>query len=116
MYSFVLNKGNKLKAVKILKLIDKFLKSLNTDRNTFVTYILTLFTIYFVVDRIVEILFIFFTGMSVSYWRPMMYLFALACPVFAFYFSGPSKFVKNEKTKISFFYLYCIALYIIAVS
>lgn len=100
----------------MLKIIDKFLKALNTDRNTFVTYILTLLTIYFVVDRIVEILFMFFTGMSVSYWGPIQYLFALACPVFAFYFSGPSKFVKNDKTKISFFYLYCIALYIIAIS
>ena len=50
----------------MLKLVDKFLKALNTDRNTFVTYILTLFTIYFAVDRIVEILFMFFTGMSVS--------------------------------------------------
>jgi len=100
----------------MLKLIDKFLKALNTDRNTFVTYILTLFTIYFVVDRIVEILFMFFTGMSVSYWGPIMYTFALACPVFAFYFSGCSKFIKNDDTKISFFYLYCIALYIIGIS
>jgi len=99
-----------------LKIIDKFLKVLNTDRNTFVTYILTLITIYLAIDRIVEILFIFFTGMSVSYWGPFQYLFALACPVFAFYFSGPSKFIKNDKTKISFFYLYCIALYIIGIS
>lgn len=100
----------------MLKLVDKFLKALNTDRNTFVTYILTLFTIYFAVDRIVEILFMFFTGMSVSYWGPIMYTVALACPVFAFYFSGCSKFVTNDDTKISFFYLYCIALYIIGIS
>lgn len=99
-----------------MKIIDKFLKYLNTDRNTFLTYILTLITIYLVVDRIVEILFMFFTGLSVSYWGPIQYTFALACPIAAFYLSGPSKFIKNDETKISFFYLYCIALYIIGIS
>ena len=39
-----------------MKLIDKFLKKLNTSRNTFATYILTLVTIYLVVDRLVELL------------------------------------------------------------
>lgn len=99
-----------------MKVIDKFLKYLKTDRNTFLTYILTLITIYLVVDRIVEILFMFFTGISVSYWGPIQYTLALACPVAAFYLSGPSKFIKNDETKISFFYLYCIALYIIGIS
>lgn len=99
-----------------MKVIDKFLKYLKTDRNTFLTYILTLITIYLVVDRIVEILFMFFTGLSVSYWGPIQYTFALACPIAAFYLSGPSKFIKNDETKISFFYLYCIALYIIGIS
>ena len=51
-----------------MKLIDKFLKKLGTDRNTFATYILTLISIYIVVDRIVEILFMVFTGVSHSYW------------------------------------------------
>ena len=99
-----------------MKVIDKFLKYLNTDRNTFLTYILTLITIYLVVDRIVEILFMFFTGLSVSYWGPIQYTFALACPIAAFYLSGPSKFIKNDETKLSFFYIYCIALYIIGIS
>lgn len=99
-----------------MKIIDKFLKVLNTDRNTFVTYILTLFTVYFVIDRIVELLFMFFTGISVSYWGPLKYTFALACPVFAFYFSFASKFIKSEENKISFLYIYIIALYIIGIS
>ena len=73
-----------MKVVKFLKYLDKFLKILKTDRNTFFTYILTLFTIYFAVDRIVEMLLITFTGISVDYWGPFMYTFALACPVFAF--------------------------------
>ena len=86
-----------------MKIIDGFLKLLKTDRNTFVTYILTLVTIYLAVDRIVEMLFIILTGVSVSYWGPIQYTLALACPVAAFYFSGPSKFIKNDQTKISFF-------------
>lgn len=99
-----------------MKYIDKFLKFLGTDRNSFLTYILTLFTIYFVVDRVVEILFMCFTGIGTDYWGAIHYTIALACPVFAFLFSGSSKFIKNDKTKISFFYLYCIALYIISLS
>lgn len=99
-----------------MKIIDKFLKFLKTDRNTFLTYILTLFTIYIVVDRLFEILFMVFTGISVSYWGPITYTFALACPIFAFCFSFSSKFIKGQNTKLSFFYIYCIALYIIFLS
>ena len=40
-----------------MKIIDKFLKFLKTDRNTFLTYILTVITIYLAVDRIVEMMF-----------------------------------------------------------
>ena len=99
-----------------LKFIDKFLKFLKTDRNTFLTYILTLLTVYIVIDRFVEILLMVFTGISVSYWGPITYTLALACPVFAFCFSFSSKFIKGQKTKLSFFYIYCIALYIIVLS
>ena len=66
-----------------MKYIDKFLKLLKTDRNTFLTYILTLITIYLVIDRLVELLFLCFTGISLSYWGPIKYTLALACPVFA---------------------------------
>ena len=99
-----------------MKYIDKFLNVLKTDRNTFFTYLLTLLTAYIMVDRIVEMLIIFFTGMSVSYWGPIKYTLAMACPVFAFCFSYPSKFCKSDNTKISFFYTYCIALYVIGIS
>lgn len=102
--------------MKILKYIDKFLKFLKTDRNTFVTYILTLLSIYFVVDRLVEMLFIIFTGIGSSYWGPFMYTFALACPVFAFLFGFASKFASSNKMKSTLFNLYVIALYIIASS
>ena len=43
-----------------MKLFDKFLKKLKTNRNTFLTYILTLISIYILVDRVVELLFLFF--------------------------------------------------------
>lgn len=105
-----------MKVVKNLKYIDKFLKYLKTDRNTFVTYILTLFSIYFMVDRLVEMLFIIFTGIGTSYWGPFMYTFALACPVFAFLFGFASKFASSNNMKSTLFNLYVICLYTIAVS
>ena len=99
-----------------MKLIDKFLKKLNTSRNTFATYILTLITIYLAVDRIVELLLMIFTGVSYSYWGPIQYTLALACPIFAFLFSGSSEFASSKNKKVSIFYVYAIGLYIIAVS
>ncbi len=106
-----------MKAVKnLLKQIDKFLKWLGTDRNTFATYIFTLATIYVMVDRIAEMLILFFTGIGVSYWGPITYTFALACPVFAFLFSGSSSFAKSYKVKIFYLYVYCIALYVVGIS
>lgn len=100
----------------MLKLFDKFLKYLKTDRNTFVTYVLTLFTAYFIVDRVVEILFICFTGMCVNYWGPIMYTIALACPVFAYVCAIPSKFSKSDNLKKSFFDVFWVAFYIIGIS
>lgn len=111
-----MNYFNILKVVKNLKYIDKFLKFLKTDRNTFVAFILTLFSIYFMVDRIVEVLFIIFTGIGVSYWGPFMYTFALACPVFAFLFGFASKFASSNKMKSALFNVYVICLYIITTS
>ena len=99
-----------------MKIIDKFLKKLHVSRNTFATYILTLITVYLAVDRIVEMLLMIFTGVAVSYWGPVRYTLALACPVFAFLFSGPSEFAGSKKDKVTLFYLYIIGLYIIAIS
>ena len=99
----------------MLKLFDKFLKYLKTDRNTFVTYILSLLTAYFIIDRVVEILFICFTGMCVNYWGPIMYTFALACPVFAYVCAIPSKFSKSDNLKKSFFDVFWVAFYIIEI-
>lgn len=108
--------NNKMKVVNCLKVLDKFFKFLKTDRNTFFTYILTLITVFLVVDRVTEMLIMIFTGMSVSYWGPIAYTFAIACPVFAFLFSGSSKFVTSDNIKIAFFDVYMIALYIMIVS
>lgn len=99
-----------------MKYIDKFLKKLNTSRNTFATYILTLITVYIAVDRIVEMLFMIFTGVSHSYWGPITYTFALACPLFAFLFSGSSAFATSKKQKVTMFYVFSIGFYIIALS
>lgn len=102
--------------MNFLKLIDKFLKYLKTDRNTFCTYVLTLVTAYLVVDRIVEMLMMIFTGMAVSYWGPFTYTFALACPVFAYLFCCSSKYVDSDKIILTFFDMYIISLYILIVS
>lgn len=99
-----------------MKIFDKFLKVLKTNRTTFFAYILTLITAYIMVDRIVEFLFMAFTGMSVDYWGPIKYTLAIACAVFAFLFSYSSKFIKSDEHKISFFYVYCISLYVIGIS
>ncbi len=99
-----------------MKFIDKFLKKLNTTRNNFATYILTLITIYLAVDRFVEILLIIFTGVSYSYWGPVQYCFALACPCLAYAFSVPSEFSTSKNQKIKIFYIYIILLGIIAAS
>lgn len=99
-----------------MKYLDKLLKILKTDRNTFFTYIFTLLTIYVVVDRIVEMLFLIFTGIGVSYWGPITYTLALACPVLAFLFSGSSKYAASGTFKLAIVYSYAIVLYIVAVS
>jgi hypothetical protein len=106
----------KKKVVKILKLLDKLLKKLKTDRNTFFTYILTLITIYLVVDRFVNLLIMIFTGIASSYWNPIQYTLAFACPVFAFLFSCSSKYGKTQHVKVSFLYSYVISLYILIIS
>lgn len=113
MYDFI---KNELKVVKILKILDKFLKFLKTDINTFFTYVLTLVTAYLVVDRVVEMLLMIFTGMGHSYWGPIQYTLALACPVFAFLFSGSSKFADCDEIKLTFFDVYLISLYILIIS
>ena len=99
-----------------MKYIDKLLKKLNTNRNTFFTYLLTLITIFITVDRLVELLFMIFTGVSESYWGPIGYTFAMACPIFAYLFSGSSEFASSKNQKVTLFYAYAICLYIIALS
>ena len=99
-----------------MKIIDNFLKKLGASRNTFATYVLTLLTVYLAVDRIVEFLLMLFTGVSYSYWGPIQYTLALACPIFAFLFSFPSEFATNKKKKVTLFYIYVIGLSVIAIS
>ena len=98
------------------KTLDKFLKKLNVNRNTFFTYILTLLSIYICVDRIVEMLLMIFTGISSNYWGPIKYTLALACPTFAFAFFGSSSFANSKGIKVTMFYVYMIGIYIITIS
>ena len=109
--------GNNLKGdLTKVKLLDKFLKILNVNRNTFFTYILTLVTVYLAVDRIVEMLIMILSGVACNYWNPIQYTLALACPVFAFAFSPSSSFSDTRASKITLFYTFLIGFYIIALS
>ena len=99
-----------------MKIIDKFLKKINASRNTFATYVLTLISIYIVVDRIIEMLFMIFTGVSISYWGPIEYTLAMACPIFAYLFSPSSEFASSKNMKITLFFTYIVTLYIVAIS
>ena len=99
-----------------MKYIDNFLKKLKTDRNTFATYILLMFSIYIVVDRLIEIIFIGATGMAVTYWGPLKYTLALACLIFTLEFSFASKFNTEDFKKLSFLYIFVIGFYIVVMS
>ena len=94
-------------------MVDKILKTLKTDRNTFATYIFFLLSMYVVIDRAVELLILVFTGVATSYWGPIQYTLAFAMPVFAFLFGCSSTYTKGGKQRITFFYMYTIMLYII---
>lgn len=99
-----------------MKYIDKFLKTLGVSRNTFVTYIFTLITFYIAIDRIVEMLLMIFTGVAYSYWGPIQYTFALACPILAYMFAPASEFASNKPQKVTLFFTYIIGLSVIATS
>lgn len=99
-----------------MKYIDNFFKFLKTDRNTFVTYVLTLISAYIIIDRLIELMFMIFTGMSHTYWGPVEYSFALLALVFAFNISFSSKFAKTDVQKLRIFNTYVICLYILSIS
>ena len=88
-----------------MKVIDKFLKKLHTTRNNFATYVLTLISLYLVVDRMTEILLIIFTGVSYSYWGPIQYCLALACPMLAYAFSVLNILLLKHKRLKYFMYI-----------
>ena len=98
-----------------MKLFDKFLKILKTDRNTFATYILLMVTIYLIVDRVFEVLLIITNGVAYHYFEPQVYGLAFLAPIFCFLFSFSSSFIKSDGDKHKWFYAYCIELYILAV-
>lgn len=99
-----------------MNLLDKFLKHLKTDRNTFFTYILTLVSIYIIFDRVIEFILIVFTGVAYDYWGPFEYAIAFLFPIFAFLFSYGSKYIKCDDDKLGWFFAYCIALYILTIT
>lgn len=99
-----------------MKLFDKLLKVLKTDRNTFLTYVLTLISIFLIVDRVAEFILIVTTGVATSYFGPIQYTLAFACVSFAFLFSMSSRYIKADDDKMSWFYAFCIGLYILVIT
>lgn len=72
---------------KILDPIDEILlKPFKINLNDFFTYVFTLLSLYYTVDRLVELFNLMFTGQCVSYWSPIKYTFALFCIVAAYSF------------------------------
>ena len=99
-----------------MKYFDKFLKKLKTDRNSFVTFIFAMISIYILVDRLIEFFLILFTGVAFEYWGPIAYAIALAFPIFTYAFGMASKYVKSEMDKIHYFYVFAIAFYLIVIT
>ena len=95
-----------------MKYLDKFLKILKTDRNTFFAFILILISIYLLIDRITEYLLIVFTGVAYEYWGPISYTLFFASITFAYNLGVPSKFMKSDNDKVKWFYTYYVVLYI----
>ena len=57
-----------------------------------------------------------FTGMACTYWGPIGYTLAIACPVFAFLLSFSSKYADSDKTKLVFFDTYIVCIYLLVIS
>ncbi len=99
-----------------MKLLDKFLKVLKTNRNTFFTYLLTLVSIYIIVDRVFEFLLILLTGVASHYMGPIGYTISFLVLTFAYNFSYGSSYVKADDDKLGWLYAYLIGLYILVVT
>jgi len=105
----------------VIFLYNKFLKLLKTDANTFISYILTLITIYFTIDRLTEIFLLVFRGIGISYWGPIMYAFAYLCPILGFLLICESSFnkyrwSKDRTSKLHFLYFFSICFIITIIS
>lgn len=105
----------------VIFLYNKFLKLLKTDANTFISYILTLITIYLCIDRLTEIVLFIFKGIGISYWGPFTYAFAFLCIIFGFLLICESSFnkyrwSKARTSKLHFLYFFSVCFVIILMS
>ena len=99
----------------VVRLFDKFLKFLKTDRDTFMTFVLLLVTVFLLVDRCTELLLMIFTGVAYNYWGPIAYAATYLVIIFAFNFSFASKYCKSDDDKVSWLLVYCICLYVLTI-
>lgn len=95
----------------MFKIINSFLniitKKLNTDKNIFISFIITMLCTYFAIDRILEIFLIIFNGVGISYWSPFKYMIVILLPYLAYMLVIESKMSTQKERNISFFKVYC---------
>lgn len=101
----------------INKKFDKILESLKVDKPTFISYIFFLLTIFIVIDRVYEILYISVVGVATVYWHPIVYALAFLCPLIAFVYGCSSKQIaKTPGHKVNMVVGYGLALYVMVIS
>lgn len=94
----------------IYKVIDSFLniitKKLNTDKNIFLSFVITMLCTYFAIDRILEIAVIILNGIGICYWSPFKYMIVILLPYLAYMLVIESKLSTQKEKNISFFKVY----------
>lgn len=102
---------------KILDPIDDILlKPFKINMNNFFTYVFTIISVYFTVDRLFELFILTFTGQCVSYWSPIKYTLALLCIVLAYSFYCASPMCTTILLPMKAYIYYSIFFRIICTS
>lgn len=86
--------------------MDAILKKINSDRNTFFGFILTLICAFLCIDRIIEILFIITIGIASSYWNFLQYTISFCLIIFTYFVMIESKYVTHKLFKKNIFMLF----------
>lgn len=101
----------------INKKFDKLLDKFNIDKSTFISYVFLLLTLYIVIDRVYEMIYVAVVGVATVYWHPIVYALAFLCPLVAFMYGCSSKQIaKTPGHKIKLILMCGFSFYIMVVS